>query len=94
MIIELEFDVVVELRFFLSKLPATLLEALGQRKQDLYDATGPHHNYGSTGVCEVDAGGKRFVVFVRLGRPYTGEAGEEVYIVRVLHIIVNPVSGA
>lgn len=93
MIIELEFDVFVDLRLLFSSLPAKLHEALGQRKQDLYDATGPYHNYGSTGVSEVDADGKRFLVYVRLGRPYTGEAGEEVNIVRVLHIRENPGSG-
>ena len=91
MTIELEFDAKVEVRFFLSLLPVELMEALGQEKRALYTAARPPDTFGSEGACEIEAAGKRFLVFVRLGSRFVGE-GQIVRTVRVLHIVENTIS--
>jgi hypothetical protein len=89
MIVELEFDLLVEMRFLFSTLPVELLEAVGENKQALYDATAPPHGYGAEGAHEIEVAGRRFLVFVRSGGRQLGEGGQAVEVVRILHIIEN-----
>ncbi len=89
MVIELEFDYKVEVRFFVARLPEELLLALGDQRQALYEATARPRRYGAQGQCDVEAAGKHFLVFVRLGAPFVGDGGDTVQPVRVLHIIEN-----
>ena len=86
MIVDLNFDSRLELRFYFGGLPSSLMAVLGEQKQALYESTGPFSNYGSTGVFEVEASGRRFRVYVRVGDIYTGEGGDEIGELRVTHV--------
>jgi hypothetical protein len=89
LILELEFDFLLELQFLVpGRFPSALHDLLGERKEELYRLTRPHPlpSHGSFGELEVEVEQRKFLVIWRLGRIYLGDSGDQVQPVRIIRI--------